>query len=293
MICSIDNGSLSARIDTWGAQLISVRSASGAEYRWQRDERYWSDCSPLLFPYIARLYGGGYTLNGRKYEMDIHGFASHCEFAAEDVSSDCVTMTLKESETTLARYPFRFLLSVRYSAEDTSLKVQYEVENLDSKAMPFAIGGHPGFRVPLDDSTEFSDYSLTFSDACLPDRIGFTDELFLSGENKPYPLENGRCIRLDHGIFDDDAIILQNMAKSVTMESEKTRKKLTVSYPDMPYLGLWHMPGTDAPYVCIEPWTSLPSRQGIVEELTSKSDLITLPPGESYKAQWEITITEN
>ena len=58
------------------------------------------------------------------------------------------------------------------------------------------------------------------------------------------------------------------------------------------YLGIWHMPHTDAPYVCIEPWASLPSRQDVVEELSCKSDLIHLAPGAKYENQWSITITE-
>ena len=48
--------------------------------------------------------------------------------------------------------------------------------------------------------------------------------------------------------------------------------KVTVSYPDFRYLGFWHKPKTDAPYVCVEPWTSLPSREGIVEDLSLQSD---------------------
>lgn len=74
--------------------------------------------------------------------------------------------------------------------------------------------------------------------------------------------------------------------------SEKTGKSVTVAYPQMPYLGIWHMPHTDAPYVCIEPWASLPSRQDVVEELSCKSDLIHLAPGAKYENQWSITITE-
>ena len=52
------------------------------------------------------------------------------------------------------------------------------------------------------------------------------------------------------------------------------------------------MPHTDAPYVCIEPWSSLPSRQDVVEELSGKSDLIHLAPGAEYENTWSIAITE-
>ena len=47
-------------------------------------------------------------------------------------------------------------------------------------------------------------------------------------------------------------------------------RRVTVSYPDMDYIGFWHATLTEAPYVCIEPWSSLPSRQDIVEDLSSR-----------------------
>lgn len=224
--------------------------------------------------------------------MGIHGFAAQSEFRAENVSESSVTMILCDTHETLVQYPFHFNLSITYTICGTMLSVVYAIVNLDEKEMPFAIGGHPGFNIPFCKGTTFDDYSLTFSEECTPDRIGFTDELFLSGENKPYPLQTKRTIQLSHDLFDNDAIVLQNMAKSVALSCGKSEKKLTVSYPNMPYLGIWHMPRTDAPYVCIEPWTSLPSRQGIVEELTCKSDMITLTPNEKYEIGWTLSISE-
>ena len=77
-------------------------------------------------------------------------------------------------------------------------------------------------------------------------------------------------------MFDNDANVLKNMARRVTLCSAKTNHSVTVPYPQMPYLGIWYMSYTDAPYVCIEPWASLPSRQDVVEELSCESNLIIL-----------------
>ena len=49
-------------------------------------------------------------------------------------------------------------------------------------------------------------------------------------------------------------------------------------------------PKTQAPYLCIEPWTGIPARQDVVEDLGCKSDLIPLLPGECYVNRWEITV---
>ena len=156
--------------------------------------------------------------------------------------------------------------------------------------MPFGIGGHPGFNVPLVSGEAFEDYVLQFSCPCQPDRVGFSPAVYLNGQDERYPLRQDQFLELRHGLFDEDAVILKNMAREVTLRSKISERGVCVSYPDMPYLGIWHWPKTDAPYVCIEPWSSLPSRQDVVEEFTCKSDLIQLPAGKAYQTDWSITL---
>ncbi len=292
MIYTIFNEKLSVSVDSMGAQLRSVRGADGTEYLWQGNALYWADSSPVLFPYIARLYKNSYTYRGEAYNMSIHGFAAKCEFKVESQSDDSITLLLCESEETFSQYPFRFELRITYSLSGLKLLVQNKVRNTDTKLMPFAFGAHPGFNVPLDEGTEFEDYYLCFNEACEPLRVGFTDELFLSGEDSPYPLEDGRYIKLKHSLFDEDAIILRNMAKAVILGCAKTDRSLTISFYGFDYFGIWHAPRTDAPYVCLEPWSSLPSRQGVVEELTEKTDMIMLNAGEEFENEWLLSIRE-
>lgn len=156
--------------------------------------------------------------------------------------------------------------------------------------MYFGIGGHPGFLVPMEEGLEFSDYYLEFSQEHIPERIGFTEDCYLSGRDEAFPLEGGKRLPLYHEMFDQDAIVLRDTAERVTLKSDKGQHFVSVCCPDMAYLGFWHAPHTRAPYVCIEPWTSLPSRQDIVEDLGMKSDCIRLQPGKTYENQWEITV---
>ena len=79
MIHTIQNQHLSVSIDSYGAQLMSIRSGS-TEYLWQGDPTYWKDRAPVLFPICGRLYGGKYTYRGVDYQMNIHGFARGSEF---------------------------------------------------------------------------------------------------------------------------------------------------------------------------------------------------------------------
>ena len=92
-------------------------------------------------------------------------------------------------------------------------------------------------------------------------------------------------------MFDEDAIILKNMAREVTLKSKTSSRSVTVSYPQMPYLGIWHWPRTDAPYVCIEPWCSLPADAGKITVFEEQRDLIALEPGKTYQNDWTITIS--
>ena len=61
-------------------------------------------------------------------------------------------------------------------------------------------------------------------------------------------------------------------------------------FPRMNYLGVWHTVKAEAPFVCLEPWVSLPSRDGIVEDFAQQGDLVALDAGETYKNKWSITV---
>ena len=244
----------------------------------------------MLFPFIGRLTDNSYQYHGKVYPMGIHGFAASSEFTPVEKGEDFVTLELCSTLQTKSQYPFDFSLKTTYALQDDTLKITYCVNNPGNCSLPFAIGGHPGFNVPLVDGEHFEDYKLTFGQACRPDRVGFTPQVYLSGVDEVYPLEKGTEIALRHDLFDEDAIILKNMAREVTLQSTVSGRGVRVSYPDMPYLGIWHWPKTDAPYVCIEPWTSLPARQDVVEEFSCKSDMIQLAPGKTYETTWTVTV---
>lgn len=289
MLLTIDNGCLQLTVDTLGAQMMNLKY-QGTEYLWQGDSKYWSDRAPILFPFIARLTNDSYTFHGKLYPMTIHGFANASEFLVAEQSEDTLVLELRSNEKTLQQYPIQFALRVIFRLKGNALETTYHVENHSETTMPFGIGGHPGFKVPVGKNEKFEDYYLEFSETCQPDRVGFTPAVYLSGHDERYPLEEGKRIPLSHGLFDEDAVILKNMAREVRLCSKASNHSVTVSFPKMPYLGIWHWPHTDAPYVCIEPWSSLPSRQDVVEELSCKSDLVQLESGCTYENTWAITL---
>ena len=293
---SLDNGVLSVRVSSIGGQLLSVKK-DGKEYLWQGDPAFWEDRAPNLFPYIARLTKGTYTVHGKEYHLPIHGFLPAAEMKAEAQEESLLVLRLDADESTLACYPFVFTLRIRYELNQDTLRIAYEVENGGEEDMYFGIGGHPGFQAPLEEGLSFEDYFLEFESegqsgtgAQTPVRIGFSPTCFLNGKDEPWPLEKGCRIPLRHDLFDDDAIVLSHTPKTVVLRSEKGGRGVRVRFPQMPYIGFWHAVKKPAPYVCIEPWSSLPSRQDVVEELSEQPGLIHLEGKGVYRNLWSIQL---
>lgn len=290
MIYTIENEKLKVQISDKGAELWSIQTKDGTEYLWQGDPKYWKDRALNLFPYIARLTQGKYTLDGRTYEMTIHGFVNYSVLEAKERQADRIVFQLTQNEETKRMYPFDFVYRVTYALEGDRLMVKFSVENTNERTMYFGIGGHPGFRVPLEKGLHFEDYYLQFDETKNPVRVGISPACFVDGKDREYPLLEGGVIPLSHSLFDEDAIVLMKTAKAVTLKSGQSKRAVRVEYPQMDYVGFWHTPHTDAPYICIEPWSSLPSRQDIIEDLAKQPGLIHLEAGKLYENSWTIRI---
>ncbi len=284
---SISNEKFTVVVSAIGAEPKSIKNSSGIEYLWQGDERYWEKQGPTLFPYIGRLYKGVYTYKGDTYAFPIHGFAPTSEFEVTDHTDTSVTMVLRSSNETLEIYPFDFEFSVIYAVTDDTLTIGYIVKNLSDKTMYFGVGGHPGINVPLEDNLKFEDYYLEFEGGHLPRRIIFSENKFVDGD-APYTLDDKNRIPLTHPLFDDDAVVLKDSGNRVTLKSDKGTHGVEAVFPDMDYVGFWHTPESDAPYVCIEPWSSLPAQEGIITELDKQDNLISLDSGKTYKSSWTL-----
>jgi len=288
---TISNEHLTVQINPMGAQLWSIQDTDGTEYLWQGNPTYWPDRAINIFPYIARMTEKKYTLGGQIYHMDIHGFAKDTLFETVSRGADMITFRVSDSPDTLIQYPYFFDFYITYHLVNNSLQIEFKVANKDTRTMYFGIGGHPGFNVPLEAGLSFEDYYLEFPSSNPSRRVIFSEDCFvMDGQFESFSFNSNNRYHLHHDMFNDDAIILTDMPRQITLASDKGTKKIQVTYPDMAYLGLWHMPKADAPYICIEPWSSLPSRKGIIEDLQKQDDLITLSAGATYINCWEIKI---
>lgn len=286
---SVSSGELRAVISQTGAELIALEDASGKSYFWSRDKKYWKSSAPILFPFVARLTEGVYTYKGMTYPMERHGFVRNRELKLLEETEDSILLRLESDEELYSIYPFRFTFDVSYKAVGKKLIISYIVTNRDDKPMYYGLGSHPGFKVPIDDSLAFEDYEVYFPKASIIRHELFSDEDLHLGESEPYPLE-GNALPLRHDLFDHDAVVLTGTGTKAVIRSRKAEGSITVTY-DTPYVGLWHAVKTDAPFLCIEPWYSLPAEAGKIIDLETKKDFFRLEAGGENRYKLEIEIS--
>lgn len=291
MLYSLYCKDLQVKIDSLGAVFNSI-SKGNIEYLWQGDPKYSIYKDYNIFPYVGRLTDETYYYNGKEYHLPIHGFANTSEFKVAAKTESSVILFIENNEKTESCYPFSFKYSIEYSLSENSVKKKSSVVNKGIQPMFFGIGSHPGFNVPFNHEGIFEDWFLEFCEACTPVRIGFdASTRRLSDIDEEYSLLYGKTIPLRHDLFHQDAIVLHGASKSVRLMSANSSHSITVTCPDTDFLGLWHKPNSDSPYICIEPWSSLPSHSAYIEDISKQKHIISLTPGETYSYSMTIELT--
>ena len=286
----ISNGMVSATVSPLGAQLRSLRMG-GVEYMWQKEPGRPSGIAPVLFPICGSLNGGHYVFGGCEYGMKGHGFASTSHFRAErSPNGVAATFTLESDETTRAQYPFDFSLAIEFRLEGAAISVEATVRNTGAVTMPFAYGGHPGFNVPLGDGGDFGDWFLEFAQGAVPEAYEFGGHGLVTGGVRAFPLAPGNRIPLRHALFNGPGLFLRNAGREVSLRSEKSPRSVTVRFPDMANIGFWHEPGEKARWLCIEPWSGLPSTDGVPDDFATRPNMTHLAPDEAVTLRYSIEL---
>ena len=288
MIYTIQNDFLTVQISDKGAELQSIKDATGIEWLWQGDETYWEDRAPNLFPFCGRFWNDLATVDGVPCNPGMHGFFRHRVATVEQVSSTEAIFTQTEGEDTLAGYPFAFEIKLRYILEGKKLTVRAEVTNTGDRILPYGYGGHPGF------STSFAggkteDYYLEFPVRNNAKALCFDpNNCFLTGGTKEFVQRDSKCFDLYDEFFATGSSFLCDMPNEITLKSRLSNRSLTLRYDGFSYLGFWKAMG--GAFICVEPWCSLPAYLGESTELYDKKDLMRAAPGETNVHEYSIEI---
>ena len=285
----IENGGFTAQADTLGAQLVSLRDGD-FEALWTGDPAYWAGQAPVLFPMVGALRGGRALLGGQWVEMGQHGFARRREFTLTAQERDRVAFTLRADEDTRRMYPFDFALTVAYTLTGDGIITELVVENLGGDPMPFAIGGHPGFHIPVGEDARFEDYTIVFEkeeDQRCPAIV--MGQGLIDPSATAFTLR-GREIPLRHDLFYRDALVFEGLRSQwVAVVNKATGRGVEMDFSGFPLLGIWSA-ANDGPYVCLEPWTGCATRTDEGDEFEKKKGMTLLPPGETRRYRFGVRL---
>lgn len=291
MIYTIKNDFLTVQISSEGAELMSIMANDGLEYLWQGNSEFWGGRAYNLFPICGRIWDGKYNYEGKTYEglKSPHGFIRKSQASeVKEISDRCVEFIFTSNDDTKKFYPFDFVYSIKYTIKANRLDMDIKVKNNDEKELIFSVGGHPGFNVPFAGG-KFEDYYLSFENGANAKQIYMSDACFITDRVDDFRLVGGKILPLTHNLFDRDAIVLENVFDSITIMNGMSERAVKVIFPkEMKYVGIWHAPKKEAPFVAIEPWTSLPAYDGKIDDLETKRDMFKLKPNEEFNLTWTI-----
>ncbi len=288
---TIKKDGLEATIDSMGAQLMSLK-VGDAEYLWQGDPEFWARRAPVLFPNVGCLINDTAVSEQGPVHLKRHGIARLYDHAVAKADESSVTYELLSSEETRAAYPYDFKLNMGYAVDGTSLTQSFKVTNTGDVPLPFTLGGHPAFNVPVPgaEGESFDDYKLVFPEAWTAN-VPKIDEAGIHDFGKMTTLfENAREMDLTHDLIDRLlTIVFCDVPKNrVTLVGKKSGHGVEVEFPGFDYLGVWSASST-APFVAIEPWHGCASAIDEGERFEDKRDTIVLAPGETTELAFTVT----
>ncbi|MBW6421202.1 aldose 1-epimerase family protein [Rhizobium sp. XQZ8] len=279
----IANSHLAVDVSSLGAEMQALNSADGRAWLWHGDAAFWGGRSPILFPMVGKAPENRISVEGKSYEMGQHGFARRSEFTLAGSDAVSCRYELAASDATRAVYPFEFLLAVTHALDGLKLTVSAQVENRDSRPMPFGLGYHPAFLWPLP-GAQGRAHTVTLDNGAEPALTRLENGL-VKPEKLASPFKKG-SLTLDHGMFEADAMIFPEGAGTGLLYAAEGGPELKFSFENLPNLALWQKPG--APFICIEPWQGTAAELGGSDDLAKRPYSVTLQPGE--KASFAFTV---
>ena len=295
-IISISNDSLTASIDTMGAQLMSLQKGE-SEYLWQGDANWWPRRAPILFPIVGVLKDGKAESAEGTISLARHGLARLNQFEVVEKSDSSVTLQLKSTEETRKAYPYDFELKLIFSVAGDTLTQTYEVTNPANIVLPFALGAHPAFNIPIPgvEAASLDQYYLLFTRSWTSYGPSITDEGLCDYATPQRLVVDSDTLPLSWDLIDREKTITledvpdRRITLAANMEASSEAHGIQMEFDGFDYLGIWSAaPG--CPFVALEPWCGIADTvdtDGIFEH---KPGIICLEPGQSIAKTLNIKV---
>lgn len=280
-VTSIASGRVTAAVDSAGAQLMSL-TLDGGEYLWQRDERWWPRCAPVLFPIVGNIRDDRATSAQGEIKFGRHGLARNYDHELIEQGDDFLTYELRSSDDSRSKFPYDFCLRMTYRIVGDALEQEFYVENTGDVTLPFVVGGHPAFNVPApNDDSDFSQYCLKFAEPWTYASPTISTETgLLDFGNRFTLLEDSDTLPLTHELFDVDTLTFEDVPGRTVSLVGPTGHGMRVDFDGFDYLGVWSAAG-GAPFVALEPWCGTATRTDEDDVFEHKQGMMFLEPGKS------------
>ena len=295
-IISISSNSLTASIDTMGAQLMSLRKGE-SEYLWQGDSNWWPRRAPILFPIVGVLKDGKAESAEGTISLARHGLARLNQFEVVEQSPSSVTLRLKSTEETRKAYPYDFELKLIFSVDGDTLTQTYEVTNTGNVVLPFTLGAHPAFNIPVPgvEASSLDQYQLSFTRSWTSYGPSITDDGLCDYTTPQKLIVDSDMLPLSWELIDREKTITledvpdRRITLAANAEASSETHGIQIDFEGFDYLGIWSAaPG--CPFVALEPWCGIADTvdcDGIFEH---KPGIISLEPGQSIAKTLNIRV---
>lgn len=290
---TIKKGKLEATINSMGAELTSLK-LEGKEYLWQADPTYWGKHAPILFPIVGSLRNKTAQSAEGTCTMERHGLARINEHnlvhVAEDGSN--ATFEFSDNEETLAAFPYKFTLNMTYAITGAAtLSQTFKVTNTGKVNLPFSVGGHPAFNVPLEpDKESYEDYVIKFTKPWTCKVPEVTSDGLVDWDKCIEVPAKADTVPITHELFANDSLMFTDVPdRTLTLLSTKTGHGVKMDFDRFRYIAIWSS-NNGAPFVALEPWTGYTTAVQEDDVFEHKADITVLAPGNSFVRTFSITL---
>ena len=176
---------------------------------------------------------------------------------------------------------------------DATLAQTFAVTNTGEVDLPFCLGGHPAFNVPVREGEAFEDYALWFSRAWTG--VSPTGEDGIENYSRMRTMVDGtNRLPLTHELFARDSFTLEGVPDSTISMVGPTGHGVRVDFEGFDHIGVWSAAaaadGTPAPFVALEPWCGTATRTDEDDVLEHKQNVIVAAPGQTVRRTFRITM---
>lgn len=286
-IISISSNSLTASIDTMGAQLMNLRKGE-SEYLWQGDSNWWPRRAPILFPIVGVLKDSKAESAEGTISLSRHGLARLNEFKVVEQSTSSVTLQLKSTEETRKSYPYDFELKLIFSVDGDTLTQTYKVTNPANVVLPFTLGAHPAFNIPIPgvEAASLDQYHLSFTRSWTSYGPSITDNGLCDYATPQKLIVDSDTLPLSWELIDREKTITledvpdRRITLTANAEASSETHGIQMDFEGFDYLGIWSAaPG--CPFVALEPWCGIADTVDTDGVFEHKPGIISLEPGQS------------